>query len=74
MSLPVLVTLYSTLQTKPTFLHFIETPNRYELDLSNEVLNIHFGQGAAKYQRAKLEVKKNKIANSAVTSNIHAAP
>ena len=24
------------------------SPNRYEIDLSNEVLNIDFGQGAAK--------------------------
>ena len=34
-------------------------PNRYEVDLSNEVLNFHFGQGASKYQRSKLEVEKN---------------
>ena len=31
-------------------------PNRYEVDLLNEVLNIHFGQGAVEYQMSKLEV------------------
>ena len=29
-------------------------PNRYELDLSNEVLNIHFGQGTAKISEVKV--------------------
>ena len=33
-------------------------PNRYALDLSNEVLNIYLGQGAAKILKWKLEVKK----------------
>ena len=28
-------------------------PNRYELDLSNEVLKIHFGQGAVKLSEVK---------------------
>ena len=31
---------------------------RYELDLSNDVLNIHFGQRAAKISKVKVEVKK----------------
>ena len=39
-------------------------PNRYEIDLLYEVLNIDFGQGAAKIrlakdQRSKLEFEKN---------------
>ena len=29
-------------------------PNRYEVDLSNEVLNIDFGQGAAKISKVKV--------------------
>ena len=28
-------------------------PNRYEVDLLNEVLNIHFNQGVAKISRLK---------------------
>ena len=28
-------------------------PNEYEVDLSNEVLNIHFGQGAVKFKKEK---------------------
>ena len=28
--------------------------NRYEVDLSNEVLNIDFGQGAAKISKVKV--------------------
>ena len=35
------------------------SPNRYETDLSNEVLYVVVGQEAAKYQRSKLEVEKN---------------
>ena len=31
-------------------------PNRYEIDLSNEVLNFDFGQGAAKIPEVKVEV------------------
>ena len=35
-------------------------PNRYELDLSNEVLIIHFGQGAVKISEVKVGgCKKN---------------
>ena len=30
--------------------------NRYEIDLSNEVLNIDFGQGAAKISEVKVGV------------------
>ena len=38
--------------------------NRYELDLSNEVLNIHFSQGASKISEVKFGSRK-KIADSA---------
>ena len=38
-------------------------PNRYDMDFLNELLNIHFGKGAAKNQRSKLE---NKIAYSTI--------
>ena len=30
------------------------TPNRYEVDLSNEVINIRFGKGAAKISEVKV--------------------
>ena len=30
------------------------SPNKYEVDLSNEVLNIDFGQGAAKISEVKV--------------------
>ena len=33
-------------------------PNIYEVDLSNEVLNIHFGQGAAKISEVKVGGRK----------------
>ena len=33
-------------------------PNRYEVDLSNEVLNIDFGQGAAKISKVKVRGQK----------------
>ena len=33
-------------------------PNRYELDLSNEVLIIHFGQGAVKISEVKVVGRK----------------
>ena len=32
------------------------SPNRYEIDLSNEVLNIDFDQGAAKISEVKVGV------------------
>ena len=32
--------------------------NRYEIDLSNEVLNIDFGQGAAKISEVNVGVRK----------------
>ena len=32
--------------------------NRYEMDLSNEVLNIDFGQGAAKISEVKVGRRK----------------
>ena len=34
------------------------SPNRYEIDLSNEVLNSDFGQGAAKIPEVKVGVPK----------------
>ena len=34
------------------------SPNRYEIDLSNEVLNIDFGQGAAKIPKVKVGVRE----------------
>ena len=33
-------------------------PNRYELDLSNEVLNTHFGQGTTKISEVKVGDQK----------------
>ena len=33
-------------------------PSRYELDLPNEVIYIHFGQGVAKISEVKVEGKK----------------
>ena len=33
-------------------------PNRYEIDLSNEVLNIDFGQGAAKIPEVQVGIQK----------------
>ena len=39
-------------------------PNRYEIELSNEVLNIHFGQRATKISEVKVRGPK-KIADSA---------
>ena len=34
------------------------SPNRYEIDLSNEVLNIDFGQGAAEIPEIKVGGQK----------------
>ena len=34
------------------------TPNKYEVDLSNEVLNIDFGQGPAKISEVKVGRRK----------------
>ena len=36
-------------------------PNRYELDLSKEVLNIHFGQGAVKKSEVKVGRQKKNL-------------
>ena len=33
--------------------------NKYDLDLSNEVININVGEGLQKYQRSKLKIEKN---------------
>ena len=33
-------------------------PNRYEVELSNVALNIHFGQGAVKILEVKVRVRK----------------
>ena len=41
------------------------SPNRYEIDLSNEVLNIGFGQEAAKIPKVKVGVRRKISANSA---------
>ena len=35
------------------------SPYRYEIDLSNEVLNIDIGQGAAKISEVKVVGQKN---------------
>ena len=35
------------------------SPNKYEIDLSNEILNNDLDQGAAKISRSKLDVKRN---------------
>ena len=40
--------------------------NRYKIDLSNEVLNIDFGQGAAKIPDVKLGVWKKHLPNGPV--------
>ena len=40
-------------------------PNRYEVDLSNEILNIDFGQGAAKILEVKIGSQKKVPADSA---------
>ena len=42
--------------------------NRYKVDLSNEVLNIHFGQGAAQISEIKVRGWKE-IADSARLEN-----
>ena len=36
----------------------LQVPNRYELDLSNEVLKIQFGQGATKNIRGQVGGQK----------------
>ena len=46
------------------YAHGLLAPNRYELDLSNEVLNIHFGQGTAKISEVKVGGRKKKSAGS----------
>ena len=42
------------------------SPIRYEIDLSNEVLNIEFGQGAAKIPEVKVGVQKKYLPNGPV--------
>ena len=44
------------------------SPNRYEMDLSNEALNIDFDQGAAKISVVKVGGRKKKSACSALIS------
>ena len=44
-------------------------PNRYEIDLSNEVLNIDFGQGAAKIPKVKVGVWKKYLPISLVRTH-----
>ena len=41
-------------------------PNRYELDLSNEVLIIHFGQGAVKISEVKVGGQKKYLPSGRV--------
>ena len=41
-------------------------PNRYEIDLSNEVLNIDFGQGAAKISEVKVGGRKKYLPSGRV--------
>ena len=41
-------------------------PNRYELDLLNEVIKIHFGQGAAKIFKVKIGGPKKESAMTVV--------
>ena len=41
------------------------SPNRYEIDLSYEVLNIDFGQGAAKISEVKVRGQKKISVDSA---------
>ena len=43
--------------------------NRYEIDLSNEVLNIDFDQGAAKISEVKVGVRKNSSDPGRTSSN-----
>ena len=45
-------------------------PNRYEIDLSNEVLNIDFDQGAAKIPEVKVGDRKKISANLADTERM----
>ena len=37
----------------------LQAPKKYEIDLSNEILNFDFGQGATKISKVKMEVEKN---------------
>ena len=46
------------------------SPNRYEIDLSNEVLNIDFGQGAAKISEVKLGGRKKHLPISPVRAHV----
>ena len=47
------------------------SPNRYEIDLSNEVLNIDFSQGAAKISEVKVGVQKKNLPISQVRTPVH---
>ena len=50
-------------------------PNRYEIDLSNEILKFDFGQGAAKIPEVKVEVwKKNLPTRPAVRARVRTRP
>jgi len=39
-------------------------PNKYIQDLSNEILTIHFGQGAAKILEVKVGGKKKSVCSA----------
>ena len=44
-------------------------PNKYEVDLSNEVLNIDFGQGAAKISEVKVGGRKKYLPRGRVRTH-----
>ena len=46
------------------------SPNRYEIDLSNEVLNIDFGQGAAKISELKFGGRNKHLSISLVRTHV----
>ena len=53
--------MYLKSHSKAGLLH----PTRYQIDLSNNALNIDFGQKAANISEVKVEGQEKKIANSA---------
>ena len=48
----------------------LQSPNRYEIDLLNEVLNIDFGQGAAKISEVKVGGRKKHLPISPVRTHV----
>lgn len=49
------------------------SPNRYEIDLSNEVLNINFGQGTAEISEVKAGGRKKYLPISIVRTHVPGA-